>query len=49
MKCSTKMCFHGSFADKERAKEREREVRGFIRRVTVKGRTRFLVLTNKHA
>ena len=47
MKCGRKFCFHGSFGTKVGAQAKERKVKGFIRKITVKGHTRFLVLTGK--
>jgi hypothetical protein len=37
--------FHGSFLSKEKAKEKEKEVGGFIRERKVDGRIRYFVLT----
>ena len=38
--------FHGAFGTKAKAKAKERQVRGaYIRRVKIKGNTRYLVLT----
>lgn len=38
--------FHGAFATKAKARQKERRVKGaFIRRVTIRGDTRFVVLT----
>lgn len=39
--------FHGSFASKEKAVVKEREVGGFIVERKVKGKTRYFVMTNK--
>lgn len=42
-----KFDFHGSFTDKAKAQEKEREVSGFIRERTVEGKTRYFVLTER--
>lgn len=39
--------FHGSFTDKEKAKRKERSVKGFIKVVKVRGATRYAVITRK--
>lgn len=40
-----KFDFHGSFAKKEDAVVKEKEVSGFIRSRTIKGKTRYYVMT----
>lgn len=47
MKCGKRVCFHGAFADKSDAKRKEREVSGFIRKIKVRGHTRYAVMTSK--
>lgn len=42
-----KFDFHGSFADKSAAVEKEREVGGFIRERRVKGKLRYMVMTER--
>jgi hypothetical protein len=42
-----KFDFHGSFLDKQKAIEKEREVGGFIRERRVDGRIRYFVLTER--
>lgn len=39
--------FHGAFSLKKDAKKKERSVGGFIRRIRVRGSTRYAVLTRK--
>lgn len=39
--------FHGAFGTKAKAVKKERRVNGFIRRVKIKGSTRYVVLTRK--
>jgi hypothetical protein len=40
--------FHGAFATKKKAKSKERRVRGaYIRKVKIKRKTRYLVLTRR--
>jgi hypothetical protein len=39
--------FHGSFAKKADAVRKEGEVHGFIREHTIKGKTRYYVLTER--
>jgi hypothetical protein len=43
----TKFDFHGSYTDKAEAVKKEKEVGGFIRERTVKGKVRYFVLTVK--
>jgi hypothetical protein len=40
-----KFDFHGSFSRKENAMAKEKEVSGFIRERSIKGQTRYFVLT----
>jgi hypothetical protein len=48
MKKRKKVTFHGAFATKTKAKKKERRVKGaFIRKVTIKRRTRYLVMTRR--
>jgi hypothetical protein len=42
-----KFNFHGSFASKEKAMEKEKEVHGFIREHQIGGVTRYFVLTER--
>lgn len=43
-----KVTFHGAFGSKKKAKAKERRTRGaFIRKVTIKRKARWLVLTKK--
>ena len=42
-----KFDFHGSFAHKETAVEKEKEVSGFIREKVIDGKTRYFVLTER--
>lgn len=39
--------FHGAFASKTNAKKKERKVRGFVKRIRVRGQTRWVVLTRR--
>jgi hypothetical protein len=47
MKIGKKFAFHGAFGSKAAAVEKEREVGGFIRKMTIRGDTRYVVLTRK--
>lgn len=43
-----RMVFHGAFASKAKAEEKEDRVKGaFIRKVKIRKKTRFLVMTRK--
>ncbi len=42
-----KVVFHGAYGTKAKAVRKERQVGGFIRRVTVRGRRRYVVMTKK--
>jgi len=42
-----KFDFHGSFSSKEKAIEKEKEVKGFIRERTIGGKVRYFVLTER--
>jgi hypothetical protein len=43
-----RVTFHGAFGTKSAAKRKERTVtRGYVRKTTIKGRTRYLVLTRR--
>lgn len=39
--------FHGAFRSKAKAEEKERKVGGFIRRIRVRGQTRYAVMKRK--
>jgi hypothetical protein len=45
--CGKKFCFHGAFASKAKARARERRVGGFIRKISVCGHRRFVVMSRK--
>lgn len=45
MNCGKKVCFHGAFRFKDSAKRKEKQVGGFIRKITVRGETRYVVMT----
>lgn len=47
MKCGKRVCFHGAFTKKADAQRKEREVNGFIRKIKVRGSTRYSVMTGK--
>lgn len=42
-----KVKFHGAFKSKERAQQKERQVGGFIREITVRGQRRYVVMTRR--
>lgn len=42
-----KFTFHGAYSTKSKAVRKERKVKGFIRRVKVRGSTRYLVMTRR--
>lgn len=42
-----KFTFHGAFSTKAKATRKERSVGGFIRKVRVRGDTRYVVMTRK--
>ena len=42
-----KVTFHGAFASKAKAEAKEKRVGGSIRRVRVRGSTRYVVMTKK--
>lgn len=43
-----KFTFHGAFGSKKKAAAKERKIRGaFIRKVKIKRKTRFLVMTKR--
>jgi len=42
-----KFKFHGAFSSKRDAKRKERQTGGFIRRVKIRGSTRFVVMTQR--
>ncbi len=46
-KVGRKFVFHGAFASKAAAREKEHEVGGFVRPATVRGHRRFMVLTRR--
>jgi len=47
-KTGRRMIFHGAFGTKKKAKAKERRVRGsFIRKVKIRRKARWLVLTKK--
>jgi hypothetical protein len=48
-KSGHKFNFHGSYTDKSKAVEKEKEVSGFIRERKVNGRIRYFVLTRKES
>ena len=37
--------FHGAFGSKEKARKKERAVHGFIKRIKIRGDTRYVVMT----
>jgi len=39
--------FHGSFSDREKAKKREKEIKGFTREKKVLGKKRYFVFTKE--
>ena len=39
--------FHGAFGTKSKAKKKESKVDGFIKRVKIRGQTRYVVVTRK--
>jgi hypothetical protein len=43
----TRKSFHGAFNLKADAKRKEKKVKGFIRKVIMNGKTRYIVMTNK--
>ena len=47
MKCGKRVCFHGAFKSKHDAMRKEREVKGFIQRINVRGDVRYVVMTGK--
>lgn len=47
MKCGKRICFHGAFATKAKAVKKERAVQGFIRRLKVRGSTRYVVMSRR--
>jgi len=47
MHCGKRVCFHGAFRSKQMAKVKERQVNGFIRRITVRGDVRYVVMSGK--
>lgn len=48
MKCGRRVCFHGAFLSKAKAERKESSTPGaFIKRVKVRGKTRFVVMTGK--
>lgn len=47
MRCGRRVCFHGAFGTKARAKKKEKSVGGFIRKISVNGETRYAVITKK--
>jgi hypothetical protein len=42
-----KVTFHGAYSKKEDAVRKERQVDGFIREITVRGRRRYAVMTRR--
>jgi hypothetical protein len=42
-----KVTFHGAFGSKAKAVAKERKVGGFIKRVKVRGDTRYVVMTER--
>ncbi len=42
-----KVKFHGAFKLKSKAKAKERRVGGFVRRIRVRGHTRYVVMTRR--
>ena len=42
-----RVTFHGAFATKAKAKAKERKVHGFIKRVNVRGSTRYVVMKER--
>jgi hypothetical protein len=47
-KRAKKFVFHGAFGSKKKAKAKERRTRGaFVRKVTIKRKARWLVLTKR--
>lgn len=47
MKYGRRVCFHGAFASKAKAVRKERKVHGFIRKIRIKGSSRYVVMTRK--
>lgn len=47
MKAGRKVVFHRAFGSKAAAKQKERRVGGFVRRVKVRGQVRYVVMTGK--
>lgn len=47
MHCGKRVCFHGAFRKKSDARRKEREVGGFIRKITVRGDVRYVVMSGK--
>ncbi len=47
MHCGRRVCFHGAFSSKADARRKERRVRGFIRRLRIRGHVRYVVMTRK--
>lgn len=47
MKCGKRICFHGAFKSKARARAKEREVGGFIEAKNIRGHRRYVVMTDK--
>ena len=43
-----RVTFHGAFGSKAKAQAKERRVHGFIKRVRIKGSTRYVVMKEKH-
>jgi hypothetical protein len=42
-----KVTFHGAFGTKAKAKRKEHSVGGFIERVRIRGRVRYVVMTGR--
>ena len=42
-----RVTFHGAFSTKAKARKKERAVRGFIKRVKIRGSTRYVVMKDR--